>query len=141
MVERLRPVALEAYTLPWHQRYAALAHAHNLPYLLHSCGNLSKIMDVLIDEVGIDGKHSFEDAILPVWEMQARYGDRIAMLGGVDVDILARHTPEQVRQRVREIINRCHPQGRFCIGSGNSIPSYVPLANYIAMVDEAQRPI
>ncbi len=135
------PAALRAYTLPWHRRYAALAHAHDLPYLLHSCGNLTEIMDVLIDDVGIDAKHSFEDAIVPVWEMQARYGDRIAMLGGLDVDILARQSPEGVRQRVRDIIARCHPRGRFCIGSGNSIPSYVPLENYLAMIDEAQRPI
>jgi uroporphyrinogen decarboxylase len=137
----LPPEALQTYTLPWHRRYAALAHVHGLPYLLHSCGNLAEIMDVLIDEVGIDGKHSFEDAIMPVWEMQARYGERIAMLGGVDVDVLTRRTPEGVRERVRETIARCHPQGRFCIGSGNSIPSYVPLTNYVAMIDEAQRPV
>ena len=135
------PAAMRAYTLPWHKRYAALAHAHGLPYLLHSCGNLAEIMDDLIDDVGIDGKHSFEDAIAPVWEMQARYGERIALLGGVDVDVLTRQPPERVRARVRETIERCHPRGRYCIGSGNSIPSYVPLENYLAMLDEAQRPV
>ncbi len=39
---------------------------------------------------GIDGKHSFEDAILPAEEFQARWGDRAATLGGVDVNILCR---------------------------------------------------
>ena len=135
------PAALRQYTLPWHRRFAALAHAHGLPYLLHSCGNLVEIMDDLIDDVGIDGKHSFEDAIAPVWEMQARYGQRIAMLGGVDVDILTRQPPDAVRAHVRQLIDRCHPQGRFCIGSGNSIPSYVPIENYLTMIDEAQRPV
>ncbi len=32
---------------------------------------------------------------------------------------------------------RCGRRGRYAIGSGNSIPSYVPLENYLAMVDEA----
>jgi len=42
-----------------------------------------------------------------------------------------------VRRRTREVIEACAPRGRFAVGSGNSIPSYVPPANYLAMVDEA----
>jgi uroporphyrinogen decarboxylase len=123
--------------LPWHKRFAAMAHQRGLPYFLHSCGNLAKIMEDLIIEVGIDGKHSFEDAILPVEDFQRRYGDRIAVLGGVDVHRLTTGTPEQVRQRVRFLIDTCGGRGRYAIGSGNSIPSYIPLENYLTMVDEA----
>ena len=133
------PNALQQYTLPWHRRYAQLAHDHGLPYFLHSCGNLAAIMDDLIDDVGIDAKHSFENAIIPVEQFQVQYGDRIGVLGGVDVDILGRHSPETVRAQVRGIIDACHPRGRFCIGSGNSIPSYIPVENYLTMLDEAQR--
>jgi len=132
------PEALRTYVLPWHERFAALAHGHDVPYFLHSCGNVEAIMPDLIGRVGIDGKHSFEDAILPVEEFQARYGDRIAVLGGVDVDILAAGTLEEVRRRTRMLIEACGPQGRYAVGSGNSIPSYVPVENYLAMVDEAQ---
>jgi uroporphyrinogen decarboxylase len=114
-----------------------MAHQRGLPYFLHSCGNLAKIMEDLIIEVGIDGKHSFEDAIIPVEDFQRRYGDRIAVLGGVDVHHLTTGTPEQVRQRVRFLIDTCGGRGRYAIGSGNSIPSYIPVANYLAMVDEA----
>jgi uroporphyrinogen decarboxylase len=96
-------------------------------------------MPDLIETVGIDGKHSFEDAIIPVAEFHARYGDRIAVLGGIDVDILARGTPDDVRARVRQTIAACAPRGRYAVGSGNSIPSYVPVENYLAMLDEAQR--
>ncbi len=131
------PEALRTYVLPWHERFAALAHEHGVPYLLHSCGNVEAIMSDLIERVGIDGKHSFEDAILPAEAFQARYGDRIAVLGGVDVDILAAGTAEDVRQRTRTLIETCGPRGRYAVGSGNSIPSYVPVENYLAMVDEA----
>lgn len=133
------PDALRRYTLPWHKRYAQLAHEHGLPYFLHSCGNVAEIMEDLISDVGIDAKHSFENAILPIEEFQARYGERIGVLGGVDVDILARGTPEQVRAEVRRLIDICHPRGRFAIGSGNSIPSYIPVENYLAMLDETLR--
>jgi uroporphyrinogen decarboxylase len=141
------PAALRRYIFPWHKRFAAMAHTHGKPYFLHSCGNLLRVMAELIDDVGIDGKHSFEDAIIPVEEFQARYGGiqeggatggrRIACLGGVDVHILAAGTPEQVRQRTRGLVETCSGPGRFAIGSGNSIPSYVPVENYLAMVDEA----
>ena len=135
----IAPEHLRRYTLPWHRRFAEIAHSKGLPYFLHSCGNLEEIMPDLIEMVGIDGKHSFEDAILPVAEFQARYGDRIAVLGGIDVDLLARGTPDQVRARVRATIETCEPRGRYAVGSGNSIPSYIPPENYLAMLDEAQR--
>ena len=135
----ISPEHLKQYTLPWHKRFCDMAHEKGLPYFLHSCGNIEAIMWYLIDEVGIDGKHSFEDAIVPVAEMQRRYGDRIAILGGVDLNVLTRATPDDLRKYVRGIINECAPKGRFAIGSGNSIPSYIPVENYLTMLDEALR--
>jgi uroporphyrinogen decarboxylase len=133
----LAPQQLRKYGLPWHKRFAGMAHQRGIPYFLHSCGNLEKIMVDLIEDVGIDGKHSYEDAIIPVEDFQVRYGNRIAVLGGVDVHRLTTGTQDQVRQRVRFLIETCGGRGRYAIGSGNSIPSYIPLANYLAMVDEA----
>ena len=133
------PDVLRRLTLPWHRRYAQLAHDHGLPYFLHSCGNIEAIMTDLIDDVGIDAKHSFENAILPVEAFQERYGNRIGVLGGVDVDILTRQPLDVVRAEVRRLIDTCHVRGRYCIGSGNSIPSYIPLESYLTMVDEACR--
>ena len=139
----VNPAALRRYVLPWHARYARLAHEHGRLYFIHSCGNVSPILPDLVASVGIDGKHSFEDAVLPAEEFHSRYSrgqERpIATLGGVDVDILARRTPDEVRSRVRDLIEACAPYGRFAIGSGNSIPSYVPVANYLAMIEEALR--
>ncbi|MDH4195835.1 MAG: hypothetical protein OEW05_00350 [Candidatus Aminicenantes bacterium] len=133
----ISPPDLRRFVLPWHKRLAALAHGRGIPYFLHSCGNIAMIMDDLITDVGIDGKHSFEDAILSAADFQARYGERIAVLGGIDVNILSAGTEGDVRRRTREVVDACGPRGRFAVGSGNSIPSYVPAANYLAMVDEA----
>jgi uroporphyrinogen decarboxylase len=136
----ISPADLRKYCLPWHKRLAALAHEKGIPYYLHSCGQVEAVMEDLIADVRIDGKHSFEDAITPVEKFQARYGDRIAVLGGLDVHILSTATPEGVRLKTRALIETCGSRGRFAVGSGNSIPSYVPAANYLAMVDEALGP-
>ena len=136
----IRPEHLRRLSLPWHQRYAQMAHAKGIPYFLHSCGNLVTIMEDLIETVKIDAKHSYEDAIIPVDAFQERYGGRagrIGVLGGLDLNILSGGTTEEVRARTRQIIDTCNPRGRYGIGSGNSIPSYVPLENYLAMISEA----
>jgi uroporphyrinogen decarboxylase len=59
------------------------------------------------------------------------------VLGGVDINILSGKTPEEVRARLRELILTCGPAARYAVGSGNSVPSYVPIHNYLAMIDEA----
>ncbi len=59
------------------------------------------------------------------------------MLGGLDLNILAAGTPDEVRARTRQLIETCNPRGRYAIGSGNSIPSYIPVENYLAMIEEA----
>lgn len=132
----LSPAALRQYFLPWHQQIAEMAHAHGVPYFLHSCGNLEKIMPDLIDTVRLDAKHSYEDAILPAERFQEKYGHRIGVLGGMDINILSAGSQADVRARVRQLMDTCGPRGRFAIGSGNSIPDYVPLPNYLAMMDE-----
>ncbi len=131
------PKALRAYTLPWHKRFSQMAHSRGLIYCLHSCGNLATIMEDLINDVQIDGKHSYEDAIMPVEDFQARYGSRIAVIGGLDVHRLAAGTPQEVRARTRQLKEICGSRGRYILGSGNSIPNYIPVENYLAMVDEA----
>jgi uroporphyrinogen decarboxylase len=132
----LSPDTLREFFLPWHRRACEAAHRHGKPIILHSCGNLDAIMPDLL-ECGYAGKHSFEDTIEPgLFELHRRYGRRIALLGGVDVDFLCRASEEQIRRRVRECIDILAPDGGWCLGSGNSIPSYVPIRNYWAMLDE-----
>jgi uroporphyrinogen decarboxylase len=136
----IKPDMLRDQVLPYHKQMADIAHDAGKIFVLHSCGNLTAIMDDLIDEVGIDCKHSFQDAIMPVEEVHRRWGDRISVLGGVDMDLLGRGTEEQVRERVRGILDACAASGTgYCLGSGNSIADYIPVRNYVAMLDEGRR--
>ena len=135
----IAPDHLRQFVFPVQKQMADIAHEQGMPFLLHACGNLEAVMDDLIDDVGIDARHSFEDVIEPVESFAACYGDRIAVIGGVDVDILGRGTEEQVRARTREILEACAPGGGYVLGSGNSIANYTSLENFLAMVDEGWR--
>lgn len=137
----IAPDLLRQYVFPWQKRIVEAAHDHNLPMILHSCGNLNAIMDDLIDSVGIDAKHSYEDVILPITEAKRLWGDRVAVLGGVDVNLLTQGSEQQVRARVREIMRVCAPGGGFALGTGNSVANYIPVKNYLTMLDEGGKMI
>lgn len=130
------PEFLRKHILPWHKELAELAHRSGKAYLLHSCGQLDSIMKDLIEDVKIDAKQSFEDEIVPVEDFARQYGQEVGVLGGVPVDLLTRGSQEQVRQRVRHILEVCMPIGRYALGSGNSVANYTKPANFVAMLEE-----
>jgi uroporphyrinogen decarboxylase len=133
------PEDLRELVLPWHSRLAEIIHSHGKPCILHSCGNLEAIMEDVIGTVRIDAKHSYEDTILPAAEAKRRYGDRIAILGGFDVDRLCRSTPEQIRAYVDLLLAEAGRGGGYALGSGNSIPEFVPVEHYLTMLDQGWR--
>jgi len=131
------PVVLKEMVLPWHKKFAELAHRYNKMYWLHCCGNVSALMDDFINDVKIDAFHSFQDVIIPVGEFMKKYPE-VAALGGIDVNNLGRMEDEELRRYVRDTLNQCMP-GRYALGSGNSIANYIPVENYFTMLDEGLR--
>ena len=82
----IAPQHLRQYVFPIQAQVARIAHEAGMPFLLHACGNLELVMDDVIDDVGIDVKHSFEDVIEPVESFAARYADRGVKLWAVSWD-------------------------------------------------------
>lgn len=135
----LSPDDMRHFVLKGHKKLAAMTHAAGKVYLLHACGKRADIIEDLIGDVALDGLHSWEDAIEPITEAKRNYGARLSLLGGIDVDFLTRAPIDAIRKRVRETVKICQPDGGFCLGSGNTVANYVPLDNYIAMLDEGRR--
>lgn len=137
----LSPDVLRQLFFPWLRQYAALAHERSKMFWYHSCGELfgNDVIEDLVKDVRIDAYHSFQNLILPVTEFKARYGERVAALGGVDMDSLARMEEAMLRAHVQDILEQCMPGGRFALGSGNTIANYIPLRNYFVMLEEARR--
>jgi len=134
----ISPQVLKEKFLPHLKWITDLVHEAGKVMVLHSCGNLASIMDTLCD-MGIDAKHSFEDKIMPVEEAYQRWGERIALIGGVDMHLLASGSEQAVRSRTKEILDLCAPTGHYVLGTGNSVANYIPLNNYLAMLDEGKK--
>jgi uroporphyrinogen decarboxylase len=70
--------------------------------------------------------------------VKRKYGKRLSLLGGIDVDFLCRSDEKAIRERVRRTLDVCQPGGGYCLGTGNSVTNYIPLDSYLAMVDEGR---
>ncbi|MFH0919890.1 MAG: uroporphyrinogen decarboxylase family protein [Fibrobacterota bacterium] len=134
----LSPGQFREFVFPAHKALAKTTHDAGRLYFLHACGKLDLIMRDLIDDVKIDAKHSFEDTIENVADARAQYGQDIALFGGIDVDFLCRSNEAAVRTRVRRTLDKCQGAG-YCLGTGNSVANYIPLDNYLTMLDEGRR--
>ena len=133
----LSPAQMREYAFPWHKKMVEVAHKHGKPAVLHSCGQLESVMEDIIEDMKFDGKHSYQDNILPVEDAYRRWGGRIAILGGLDVDFLVRSEPEEITARARRMLEMAEEKGGYALGSGNSIPSYIPPEHYFAMLRAA----
>ncbi len=132
------PTVIRQHIIPQYRRILTLIRAAEKPFLWHSCGKIFSVMDDVI-ALGINAKHSNEDTIAPFDKWITRYGDRIGLLGGIDVDILCQCTPESIFEQVVEKGRLYRNMARgYALGSGNSIPDYVPPEGYLAMVRAGQ---
>jgi uroporphyrinogen decarboxylase len=134
----LSPADMRRLVFGWHRRIVEAIHTAGKPAILHSCGNLAEVMDDIIDDMKYDGKHSYEDAIMPVEQAYEKWGHRIAVLGGIDVDFICRSSPAQIQARCRQMLARTNDRGGYALGTGNSVPEYVPFESYLAMLDCAR---
>ena len=126
------PRQMRQYVFPWHQRIVEAIHAAGKPVILHSCGHFDRILDDMV-EMGIDGRHSYEDNILPVEKAYELHHDKFAILGGIDLDFICRASPEDVYHRSKALLEQTADRGGYALGTGNSVPDYVPDENYFAM--------
>lgn len=129
------PSTIRENIIPQYKRIIDLVHSHNKPFLYHSCGCIFEVMDDLI-AAGINAKHSNEDAIAPFETWIEKYSNRIGLMGGIDMDFIVSSTPEKIREIVAEKATKYYKMANgYAIGTGNSVPDYVPAQNYLAMLE------
>ena len=131
----LDPDIIRQLILPQYKRVIDLVHCSGKKFLLHSCGNIFPLMDDIIS-LGIDAKHSNEDQIAPFSQWIEKYSDRIGLFGGFDLNLLVLEKPETIFSTVVEQGTRFRSTANgYGLGSGNSIPGYIPVDGFMAMVE------
>ena len=131
----VHPDHYRKYAFPCYKTMCDMAKAADKPFVYHTDGDISMVIDELID-LGISGWHPVEKQAHDINEIKAKYGDRLALLGNIDLQYtLTQGTPQEVEEEVLTRIRDLAPGGGYCVSSGNSIPEYVPIDNYAAMLE------
>ncbi len=123
---------------PHVRKIADAIAATNLKWCYHSDGDLSAVLDDLLD-LGIDALNPVEPACMDIAALKERLGDRLVLVGNVDVDLLSGGTPEQVEAAVLDLLRRVAPAGGYVLASGNSVVSYAKVDNVRAMCETNYR--
>jgi uroporphyrinogen decarboxylase len=135
----LEPDHFRKYCFPTYKKMGQVCRQLGKPMILHSDGNIWALLDDAVDAC-FDGIHPVEAKAMDIFDVKRAYGDRLALIGNVDLDMpLSRGTPEEVEAEVRRLISGLAPEGRFLISAGNSVPEYVPLPNYKALLHASHR--
>ena len=135
------PRHFRRFFVPHLRRIVEMCHDYGVPYIKHLDGDTTRLLDSLVDEVGIDAHHPIEPVgNMDIVELKKQYGDRITLMGNLDCgDLLTNGTPEQIEAEARRIICHVSPGGGHIFGSSNSIHDAVPVENMYALLDAAHR--
>jgi uroporphyrinogen decarboxylase len=133
----ISPEVLDDLFFPWLKKIGNLAAQYDKPFIYHSDGFLFDVMEKIID-CGVTSLHPIEPKAMDIKEVKQRFGNKLSLIGNIDVDLLARGTVEEVNHAVINNIESVGLDGGYCVGSGNSITEYVKFENYLAMINTAK---
>jgi uroporphyrinogen decarboxylase len=135
--DMISPRMYRQFALPYEQRVSARARELKLPYLLHICGDTAPILDDMTASGADCLELDYKTDVELVRENLGRRG--VALAGNIDPSgVLAAGTPELVRQKTAELLERFADQPRFILNAGCAIPAGTPGENLRAMIQTAQ---
>ncbi|MHA1129531.1 MAG: uroporphyrinogen decarboxylase family protein [Candidatus Helarchaeota archaeon] len=131
----LNPKMYEKYVAAQIKRVSNKVHSYDGKLMLHSCGDVRKILDILIN-AGVDALHPWEaSAGMDIFKGKKLYGDRLTLIGNVPIDLLTHGTVQNVETYVKKLIKLCAPGGGYMLGTGHTVSYSVTLENYEKMLD------
>lgn len=126
------PKHLREYFFPWLKKTIDISKERNIPFIFHTDGNLWAVMDDIV-EAGVNGLHPIQPNAMDIIEVKKKYGDKLCLMGNIDMDIMTRKEPGDVEELVKKNLRNIAPGGGYIVGASNSVPEYIPLKNYNAM--------
>jgi len=126
----MSPQTFRSLFKPYYQALARILHANGLDFWLHTCGNVTELMDELLD-CGIDVLHPIQVGAMDAGATVRDYGGRIAFHVGMDVQqLIPFGTVQQVREGIGQRAEMFYrPEGGVIYGAGNVLVAGTPLEN------------
>jgi uroporphyrinogen decarboxylase len=134
----MSPAHWRRYVKPLVAEIYQLAKRHGRTVFHHSCGNIFPIIGDLID-VGLDVLHPIQPEAMDIVHLKREFGARLTLCGGIRTqDLLPYGTPEEIRREVRRARDAMGKGGGYILEPGITLQADVPLANLLALIEQAQ---
>jgi LacI family transcriptional regulator len=118
------------------ERLIAPAKAHGKLVAMHTSGKMDQVLPILRD-VGFDAVHPLTPECNDIVGIKKRWGEEMALMGGIPTALLAYGSMDEIEQRVREYCVELAPGGGYVLGSSAGIIAGVPPENVVAMTQAA----
>ncbi len=130
------PDMLNELFLPYYKDIVGFFHAMDLPVVLHSCGNVTAALPMIV-EAGFDALNPMEaKAGCDLLGFAETYGDRLAFIGGFDARILESGDREAIRRETVRIVEGMKSRGaRYFFGSDHSLSPLVRYEDFLYAVE------
>ncbi len=130
------PSVLEKLYMPYYRRFNEFAHANGLKVILHSCGDITSALPLII-EAGFDALHPLQiHAGCDPFQIAAKYGRDIALIGGLDAHVIETNDLELIRSTQTALIQGMRrADARYIFSSDHSLSTNVNYDTYRAILD------
>ncbi|HDL18894.1 MAG TPA: nucleoside 2-deoxyribosyltransferase [Bacteroidetes bacterium] len=130
-----KPEVFRRHLFPWMKRIGDLCRQYNIPFIYHSDGNLWEVMDDII-ACGVNALQPIEPQAMDIVAVKEKVKGKMCIAGNMDLEYLLTRAPAgEVAEKTRELLQKVAPGGGYCMGSANTVPNYVKIENYRAMVE------
>lgn len=120
---------------PAHRKTIEFAHGRGLPVIMHSCGFVEPLLPGMI-EAGIDCLQVIEvKAGMDLLRIYRDYGDRLSLMGGIDVRVLYTNDRAAVDKELDATIPIVKGGFGYTLHSDHSIPDQVEYETYRYFVE------
>jgi uroporphyrinogen decarboxylase len=132
------PKTFQKYILDNENRLVRAIHALGAPVIYHNCGDAAKIMrfynGLEIDCWGYLTPPPFADVILD--EALAVLRPTLTLRGNIDqIEFLRKATPQQVKEKVREVLEKVKPRGNWILSTTDFFFDGTPYENIRALAE------
>jgi uroporphyrinogen decarboxylase len=125
--------------MPAHARLVGWFKARGLPVIYHTDGDFRPLIPAML-EIGIDCFQPLEaKAGVDVRELKPQYGDRVALMGNIDIMTLITNDPERIEAEVAAKIPIAMRGGGYIYHSDHSIPPGVTWQSYQFLMDRVEQ--
>jgi len=107
-----------------------------LPIIMHSDGNISEILDDLL-EIGLTTLNPVQPEVIDHTWLMNTYGDRLSYYGGISTQAVLPHgSPDEVKNSIADCIHRLAPEKTgLLIAPSHRLMSDIPIRNVEALLE------